>query len=171
VALGQQLHGRGHGLDSGLSGELRITSPGGRMAVNGTVRASDGTYDAYGQKLTIDRGQLSFNGPVENPRLDIEATRPNTDVRVGVLVTGTALNPRVRLFSEPEMSEIDKLSWLVLGRASEGLGRTDTALLQRAALALLAGEGGGTDQYTKALGLDEVSLRQTEGEVRETIVS
>jgi translocation and assembly module TamB len=172
VALGDQLRLRGHGLDSGLSGELRITSPGGRLAVNGTVRASDGTYDAYGQKLAIDRGQLSFNGPVENPRLDIEATRPNTDVRVGVLVTGTALNPRVRLFSEPEMSEIDKLSWLVLGRASEGLGRTDTALLQRAAMALLAGEGGGaTSQVSKLIGLDDVSLRQTEGEVRETVVT
>ena len=67
---------------------------------------------------------------------------------------------------------MDKLSWLVLGRASEGLGRTDTALLQRAALALLAGEsGGGTGQLTKAIGLDEVSVRQGEGEVRETIVS
>ena len=82
------------------------------------------------------------------------------------------MNPRVRLFSEPELSEIDKLSWLVMGRASDGLGRTDTALLQRAALALLAGEGGGpTDQLTKAIGLDEISLRQSDGEVRETIVS
>ena len=31
---------------------------------------------AYGQKLDIDRGMLVFAGPVENPRLDIEATRP-----------------------------------------------------------------------------------------------
>jgi translocation and assembly module TamB len=70
------------------------------------------------------------------------------------------------------MAEVDKLSWLVLGRASDGLGRTDTALLQRAALALLAGEGpGATDQLISAIGLDELSLRQTDGEVRETIVS
>jgi translocation and assembly module TamB len=171
VALGEQLRLRGRGIDTGLRGDLHITSPGNQLALNGTVRAVDGTYAAYSQKLSIDRGEIIFNGPAENPRLDIEATRPNLDVRVGVLVSGTALNPRIRLFSEPEMTEIDKLSWLVLGRASEGLGRTDTALLQRAALALLAGEGGGTDQFTKALGLDEVSLRQTEGEVRETIVS
>ncbi|MGH8796063.1 MAG: translocation/assembly module TamB domain-containing protein, partial [Caldimonas sp.] len=130
------------------------------------------TYAAYGQKLAIDRGQLTFTGAVENPRLDIEATRPNLDVRVGVAVTGTALIPRVRLFSEPEMSEMDKLSWLVLGRASEGLGRSDTALLQRAALALLAGEnGGGSTNPFSRLGLDDVSVRQSDGEVRETIVS
>ena len=172
VGLGEQLRLRGRGLDTGLRGELRITSPGGRLAINGSVSTVDGTYAAYGQKLTIDRGTLSFNGPAENPRLDIEATRPNTDVRVGVAVTGTAVSPRVRLFSEPELSDIDKLSWLVLGRASDGLGRTDTALLQRAALALLAGEGEGiTGQFTKAIGLDEVSLRQSDGEVRETVIS
>ena len=39
-------------------------------------------------------------------------------------------------------------------------------------MALLAGEGEGlTDQFTKALGLDEVSLRQTDGETRETVIS
>ena len=172
VALGEKLRLRGRGLDTGLRGELHITSPGGRLAINGAVRATDGTYAAYGQKLTIDRGLISFNGPIENPRLDIEATRPNIDVRVGVAVGGSAANPRVRLISEPEMSEIDKLSWLVMGRASDGLGRTDTALLQRAALALLAGEGGGpTDQLTKALGLDDISVRQSDGEVRETVVA
>lgn len=172
VNLGSQLRLRGRGLETGLEGELRLTSPGGKLAVNGTVRAAGGTYAAYGQKLEIDRGNLAFNGPVDNPRLDIEATRPNLDVRVGVAVTGTALNPRVRLFSEPEMADIDKLSWLVLGRASEGLGRADTALLQRAALALLAGENQGpTDQLIQAIGLDEVSVRQSDGEVRETVVS
>ncbi|TXC65291.1 hypothetical protein FSC37_01740 [Piscinibacter aquaticus] len=172
VDLGKRLKLRGRGLETGLEGELRLTSPGGKLAVNGTVRATGGTYAAYGQKLEIDRGNIAFNGPVDNPRLDIEATRPNLDVRVGVAVTGTALNPRVRLFSEPEMADIDKLSWLVLGRASEGLGRADTALLQRAALALLAGENQGpTDQLIQAIGLDEVSVRQSDGEVRETVVS
>jgi translocation and assembly module TamB len=172
VDLGRALHLRGRGIDTDLRGRLRITSPGNQLALNGTVRAVNGTYAAYGQKLTIDRGRILFDGPAENPRLDIEATRPNLDVRVGVIVSGTALNPRVRLFSEPEMAEMDKLSWLVLGRGGDSLGRTDTALLQRAAMALLAGEGGGvTDQFTKALGLDDVSFRQTEGEVRETVIS
>jgi translocation and assembly module TamB len=173
VALGDKLRVRGRGLDTGLRGELHITSPGGKLAVDGTVRAADGTYAAYGQKLSIDRGLIMFNGDVANPRLDIEATRPNIDVRVGVAVSGSAAYPRVRLFSEPELSEIDKLSWLVMGRASDGLGRTDTALLQRAALALLSGEGGGpTEQFTKALGLDDISVRQTtDGDVKETVIA
>jgi len=172
VDMGEKLHVRGRGLDAGLRGELRLTSPGGRLAVNGTLRVVDGTYQAYGQKLVIDRGVLTFAGPVENPRLDIEATRPNLDVRVGVAVTGTALNPRIRLFSEPELSDLDKLSWLVLGRASETTGGADTALLQQAALALLSGEGPGvSDRLMKSIGLDEVSVRQTQGAAKDTIVT
>ncbi|MFL6664273.1 MAG: translocation/assembly module TamB domain-containing protein [Rhizobacter sp.] len=172
IAMGERLRVRGHGLDSGLRGEVRLSSPSGRLAVDGTVFAVDGTYAAYSQKLVIDRGELSFAGPMDNPRLDIEATRPDLDIRVGIAVTGTALTPRVRLFSEPELADMDKLSWLVLGRANEGLARAETALLQRAALALLAGEGGGlSNGISKSLGLDEVSVRQGEGEVKEAIAS
>lgn len=172
IGLGTKLRLRGRGIETGLRGDLRLTAPGGRLAINGTIAAAGGTYAAYGQKLTIDRGQITFNGPPENPQLNIEATRPNIDIRVGVQVTGTAQNPRIRLFSEPEVSEVDKLSWLALGRASDGLGSADTALLQTAALALLAGEGEGiTDQFTKAIGLDELTLKQNQGEVRETVIS
>jgi translocation and assembly module TamB len=172
VGLGEKLRLRGRGLDTQLRGELRLTTPAAKLAVDGTVRTAAGTYAAYGQKLSIDRGELTFTGAVENPRLDIIATRPNLEQVVGVAVTGTALNPRVRLFSEPEMADLDKLSWLVLGRAQDSLGGTDTALLQRAALGLLAGEGSGpTDQLINAVGLDEVSFREAEGEVRETAPS
>ncbi len=173
VDLGDELKLRGRGLDTRLRGSLALSSPGNRMAVNGSVSTQAGSYDAYGQKLAIERGVLSFNGAADNPRLDILALRPNLDLRVGVQVSGSAQNPRVRLFSEPEMSDTDKLSWLVLGRAPEGLGRTDTALLQRAALALLAGEGQGLDKTLLAnIGLDEFSVRQIEtGEVKDTVVT
>jgi translocation and assembly module TamB len=173
VAMGDKLRIRGRGLDAGLRGDLHLTSAGGPLSLNGTLRAVDGTYRAYAQKLSIDRGVITFVGPFENPRLDIEATRPNLDVRVGVQVSGTALNPRVRLFSEPDMADIDKLSWLLLGRESEGAGSNDTALLQSAALALLSGEGPGmTDQLSNAIGLDTISVRQqSEGDTKATIVS
>jgi translocation and assembly module TamB len=173
LGLGEKLQVRGRGLDASLRGDLRITSPGGRMAVNGTVRTAKGTYIAYAQKLEIERGELVFSGSTENPRLDILALRPNLDVRVGVAVTGPLANPRVQLYSVPAMGEMDKLSWLLLGRASEGLGRNDTALLQRAALALLAGEDQApTDQLLNQLGITDFSVRQeNEGQVRETIVS
>jgi translocation and assembly module TamB len=172
IDMGQKLRVRGRGLDSELRGQLQLSTPGGRLAVNGAINTENGTYAAYGQKLDIERGIVAFSGAADNPRLDVLALRPNIDTRVGVLITGTLLSPRVRLYSEPDMSDTDKLSWLVLGRAPDGLGRSDTALLQRAALALLAGEGEApTDALVKALGIDDLSLRQSDGEVRETVIS
>ncbi|HSW06853.1 translocation/assembly module TamB domain-containing protein [Aquabacterium sp.] len=174
IDLGDKLQLKGRGIDTGLRGDLRVSSPGGRLALNGSVRTQGGTYAAYGQKLEIARGEIVFLGSMDNPRLDVLAIRPNLDVVVGVSVVGNAQNPRIRLTSEPEMADFDKLSWLVLGRSPDGLGRTDTALLQRAAVALLAGGDGNkgpTDKLIESLGLTDFSLRQSEGEVRETIVS
>ncbi|MGM9490069.1 translocation/assembly module TamB domain-containing protein [Ideonella sp. YS5] len=171
--LGPALRIKGRGIDTFLRGTLQITNPGKQLAVRGDVRAERGTYRAYGQKLEIERGLLSFVGPVEDPRLDILAVRPNLDVQVGVAVSGSALNPRVKLYSDQDMSDTDKLSWLMLGRASDGLGRADTALLQRAALALLAGEGESpTDTFLSAIGLSDFGVRQTgEGTEQTTTVS
>lgn len=172
IDLGNDLKLRGRGFDSRLRGELKLAQTVGRLTLNGTVTTYGGTYEAYGQKLDIERGEINFVGPYDNPRLNVLAVRAsNDDVRVGVSLLGTALAPRIKLFSEPEMSDTDKLSWLVLGRAPDGLGRADTALLQRAALALLSGEGQSTSgKLIKNLGLDELSVQQAEDDTRGTVV-
>lgn len=173
IGLGERLKLRGRGIDTRLTGRVEVTTPGGRLAVDGAVRTVSGTYAAYGQKLEIERGIVRFDGPVENPRLEIIAIRPNLDVQVGVQIGGSALNPRVRLFSEPDMADMDKLSWLLLGRAPDGLARNDTALLQRAAMALLAGDGPSrSGDLMKRIGLDDIGVRQEDnGTTRDTVVT
>ncbi|MEO6280137.1 MAG: translocation/assembly module TamB domain-containing protein [Roseateles sp.] len=170
--FGRDFKVRGRGLSTTLRGQLQITQKSdGLLRVTGKLDADGGQYAAYGQKLEIERGDISFTGSLDNPSLDLLAVRPNLDVRVGVHVGGTALAPRISLYSAPEMSDTDKLSWLLLGREPDGLGRTDTALLQRAALALLSGEGeGATGKALRQLGLDELSLSQSDGDTRSTIV-
>ena len=173
IDLGEQLRLRGRGVDTGLRGQLRLTLPEGRPTLTGSVRTHQGRYAAYGQKLEIARGEFLFNGPLDNPRLDILALRPNLDVEVGVAITGPAISPRVRLYSEPDMTDYEKLSWLMLGRSSDGLGNTDTALLQRAALAMLSGDRDApADQLLEAIGLTDFSVRQSGADSnRETIIS
>jgi translocation and assembly module TamB len=173
IGLGEQTRFRGKGIETGLKGNLRLTTPGGRLDLRGTVSTDEGSYRAYGQKLGIERGIIAFNGPYDDPRLDILALRQNVDARVGLRITGTASQYRARLYSEPDMSETEKLSWLLLGRAPDGLGRNDTALLQRAAVALLSGEGEApTDALMKNLGIDELGVGQREsGDVRETVIT
>ncbi|MGH6648387.1 translocation/assembly module TamB domain-containing protein [Aquabacterium sp.] len=180
VDLGSKLRLKGRGLNALLVGKLALTTPNGRLAVHGTVRTESGSYVAYAQNLVIERGSIAFTGPIENPRLDIQAMRAESptaaasDVKVGVTISGTAQDPRVRLYSDPTMSETETLSWLILGRGPAGLGGADIGLLQTAASALLAGEGGSPkDSVLGAIGLDELSVRQTDGtgDARETVVN
>lgn len=179
VDLGPKLRLKGRGLDAQLVGKLRLTTPNGRPAVHGTVKTESGSYVAYAQNLVIERGLIAFTGPIENPRLDILAMRAESptaaesDVKVGVTITGTAQDPRVRLYSDPSMSETEKLSWLILGRGPAGLGGADIGLLQTAASALFAGEGGSPkDSVLGAIGLDELSVRQSDvGDARDTVVN
>ena len=77
-----------------------------------------------GQDLIVQKGTVFFNGPAENPSLDIEAIR-NPDVTedgvtAGIRVGGTASNPKVTLFSEPAKSQSETLSYLIRG---QGLAR------------------------------------------------
>ncbi len=153
---------RGQGIDTRLAGLLTVGSRGTGVPqprLTGEIRTVDGTYRAYGQRLDIEEGVLRFTGPFDNPALDILAIRPNLVQRVGVQITGTARSPRVRLFSDPVLSEAETLSWLLLGRGGAN-GGAEAAMLQQAAMALLGGSSNGiSGQLSQALGLDELSVR------------
>lgn len=159
--LGDAFELRGQGLQTRLAGQLEVrsvpTDPAPRVV--GEVRTISGSYRAYGQQLGIETGVLRFSGPYDNPALDILAVRPNTAQRVGVQITGTAQAPRVRLYSDPDLPDSEKLAWLVLGRPASGAG-AEAAVLQQAALALLAGSDGGTFDggLAAALGLDSLGF-------------
>jgi translocation and assembly module TamB len=160
--LGPDFQLRGQGLSTRLAGMLTVNSRGTGMSqprLTGEIRTVLGTYRAYGQRLDIEEGVLRFTGPFDNPALDILAIRPNLTQRVGVQIIGTARSPRVRLFSDPVLSEAETLSWLLLGRSGAN-GGAEAAMLQRAAMALLGGSANGiSGQLTQALGLDELSVR------------
>jgi len=159
--LGDDFRMQGHGIDTHLRGTLALTGQSiTAPRLSGAIRAEGGEYQAYGQRLNIERGVLRFTGPIDNPSLDILAIRPNLTQRVGVQVTGSVLTPYVRLYSEPDMADAEKLSWLVVGRASAN-GGAEAALLQQAALALLASRSSGSKRGVAAsLGLDELSYRR-----------
>jgi translocation and assembly module TamB len=161
LELGNDFRVQGRGLNTRLAGNVSLSTTVGAAAaprLTGEVRTVAGTYRAYGQYLTIEEGLLRFTGSPENPSLDILAIRPNLSVRVGVQINGTALAPRVRLYSSPELPDAEKLAWLVLGR-SAAAGGAESAVLQQAAMALLGGRSGGSGGIAQALGLDDISFR------------
>ncbi|MFL6672184.1 MAG: translocation/assembly module TamB domain-containing protein [Massilia sp.] len=173
--LGDEFRLRGMGIDATLNGRVRLRKVGDRAPrVNGTIRALNGTYAAYGQHLAIERAVLTFSGAYDNPSLDILALRKRpegeqlseTNVEAGVQVRGTALAPDAKLVSTPTVSDSDKLSWLVLGHGIEGTSGNEADVLSTAAAALLGGKGGSGGFQSKlasSLGVDELGVRQAAG--------
>jgi translocation and assembly module TamB len=170
--LGEDFAVQGRGVTARLAGRLEIqgTALDTPPRVMGEVHTAAGQFRAYGQQLAIETGVARFNGPMDNPQLDILAIRPNIQQRAGVAINGTAQSPRVRLYSEPPLSDQETLSWLVLGRAPSASG-AESIILQQAALALLGGLGGGG--LASHVGLDEIGFKGPEdgGEVGDASIT
>lgn len=161
--LGERFRVQGNGVDANLRGIVTLSGrlPGVPSA-NGTVQVRDGTYRTYGQELKIERGYLIFTGRLDNPTIDIVAMRKFQPVEAGIALSGTALAPRSRLVSEPEVPDADKLSWLVLGVSLEDAsGSSQASALQAAAITLFGNDDDSSVSggVAKALGLDVLGVR------------
>ena len=159
--MGRDFALQGFGITTRLRGNLEVKGAsylGGPPSVTGEIRTEQGRYRAWGQSLDVDNGLIRFNGPYNNPSLDILALRPNITVKAGVQVLGTASAPRVLLYSDPDLPDAEKLSWVVMGR-DPATGGASSALLQQAAMALLAGGNSSSGKIAGSLGLDEVGFK------------
>jgi len=142
---------------------LRLATPY-RTHTCGQLRASDAGSPARlagWVHRRRDHGQLIFDGPVDNPAIDVTALRKNLAVEAGVEVTGNVRVPRVRLVSNPPVPDGEKLSWLMTGQGLDRASRADVAALG-AASAMLVGRGQRplTTTLANSIGLDDISLRE-----------
>ncbi|MBV9360510.1 MAG: translocation/assembly module TamB domain-containing protein, partial [Betaproteobacteria bacterium] len=171
--LGSNFTIHAQGLEGKLTGRINFTTTAeGELRAFGRIETLNATYYAYGQRLQVDPGIMIFDGALDNPALQITAWRRNQAVEAGVQLSGTMLAPRVQIVSQPPVSEGERLSWLVLGRAPTDATKADLGLLQAAAGALLArGDSMPIDRkLAKTFGLDEISFRGT-GEVQDRAIA
>ena len=120
----------GQGLESHLFGQLQVSQDKTKpLQLFGSIQSDKGTYQAYGQKLTIDKGELTFNGPVTNPYYNLRASRhiKAEDIEVGLQITGLANTLDMQLFSTPAMEGPEMLSYLARGRGLDSGGGNSTA--------------------------------------------
>lgn len=155
IDLGNQTVLTGMGLTTGLRGSIQVRNASTGLRGTGEVRTENGRFSIYGQTLVVRQGEVTFQGQLDDPLLDIVAVRPNLPVEAGVQISGTARNPEITLVSFPDVPEEEKLSWLLLGRSPDARG-ADTGLLLSAAASLL---GRGDEPFYQQFGLDELGLR------------
>lgn len=158
VDFGDNFRFKGAGADLSLGGQMHVHSePLVPLRGTGTIYVRQGsTYEAFGRKLAIEQGVLNFVGPINNPSFNITAMRRNQEVEAGVQVTGTVRQPRVKLVSEPNVPDEDKLSWLMFGYSASNAGLGQQQAMSGAALGLLGNVAG--KNVARRFGLDEFSI-------------
>lgn len=171
--IGDKVYVDALGLRAQLTGNLVIVQSNGRLGLNGQINMPLGRYRAYGQDLLVDKGTIFFNGPADNPGIQIEAIRnpDNTEdgVTAGIRVTGTAKNPVVSVFSNPTLSQEQALSYLLRGQGLDNEGQQSTSAAMTSLLIGLGASQGssvlnsiGDTLGIKGLGVDTQGVGNSE---------
>lgn len=148
-------------LEATLGGDLRLlTEAGSSPQVFGDLQVLGGVLRAYGQGLRLDRGSVGFVGDPQNPDLNLTALRDirAEQLRVGVRATGTVDAPQLALFSDPERSDRETLSYLLRGRPPDAGAGADGTAMAIALGASAVNQTGLLDKLNSVPGLSEVTL-------------
>lgn len=159
LAMGQHVEIAIKGLRGFLDGAIDLHQrPNEPLRANGELSIRDGKYNAYGQDLTINQGQLLFTGGlVENPGIKLRAIRQFNNATasfagsnrlfdfnaanvqtldfggqttVGIQMSGRLNAPKLQLFSVPaNLSQADILSMLLLGKPANQANQSGGQLL------------------------------------------
>lgn len=146
VNIGDDVKIDAMGLKAQVMGKLHVVQNNGKMGLTGQVIIPHGQFKAYGQDLIVRRGELMFAGAVNNPLINLEAIRnpekTADDVVAGIRVTGQADNPEVTIFTEPNKSQTESLSYLIRGEGLDPTGEDDNSMITSALIGLGLSQGG-----------------------------
>jgi translocation and assembly module TamB len=169
--FGDDVRFKGFGLDGQLSGKITVFKEENRQAqTTGFVAINQGIYKAYGQELTIARGRLLFQGPYDNPGLDIRAIRiidtetAGKTITAGIEVGGTLQRPKSTVFSIPARDDSNAMALLLTGKSKDQLSIADAYVLVNAVDNMGVENGSSIiEEVTDFFKLDEITIKSDKG--------
>lgn len=193
LQLGENIHIAYENLETNLTGHLQLQQvTNGSLTAIGELTAIHGTYQAYGQSLSIETGRLLYTGGLlSDPGLNIVAVKKIRGVNVAndssqfshssqlqsvytgsqiitlsIRVTGVLSQPIISFFSNPAMDQKDIISYLVFGYPSSQISAHQMSALFSTLSALWPNNGTNvtntTNKLEKRLGFDELNIASTE---------
>jgi translocation and assembly module TamB len=163
LILGKEVAVDAFGVKGFVDGGLKISAkPDQTVTASGSLLLRDTSVDFEGVTLQLNEGRIFYQGgPIDNPGLDIRASRRIDEVEAGIHLTGSADDMSVKLFSDTPMEDSEILSWLLSGQDSVSSSK-GTAALSPAAAALSKIGGGALLKSVNPLGVagleDEIDL-------------
>ncbi len=172
IRLGDKVHLSGFGLNADLGGKLTIAeAPGQAISGDGSLTVVNGYYEALGQKLDIERGEIYWNGPLNSPGLNLRAVRKIDDITTGLEISGPIHHPESNIFSDPLMDETNALAYLLTGKPFGASNQRDSNMLLTAVARLgLKGSASLVDDLRRRAGLDVLTIQPGEKLEQSTLV-
>lgn len=115
---------RGPELNAEISGALDFIQEGiTKFSLFGTLNIIRGTYELYGKKFDIEKGQITFQGDFRNPQIELAAShfyRAQGETRekksIEVKISGLLASPQIEFLQAGEpLDEKDALANLIFG--------------------------------------------------------
>ena len=161
IDFGDESQFAGFGLKTRLTGQLEYLTNKKKQQMIGRAIMKDATYRSYGQDLNIRKGEFIFNGPTDNPWLNIEAIRiAKTDKVTAVLsITGPLKSPQTKIYSEPTLPESEVLAYLVTGSSINSMSKSEGNAVAGAALSYGVGQ---LSWISEQLGIDEFEFVESD---------
>ena len=171
--LGKDTKFYGFGLTSYITGKLSVkNSPSQIMLAKGRLYFKNGIYNAYGKSFSIDNiSNISYdNNILTSPSLSITANyqipaslvlNNSAPKMLGISILGKPQNLKLKLISNPALSQADILSYIILGQPiHDNTNNSSSDELSKAAL--LFAINGGSDTVLKdikeRLGISDFSV-------------
>ena len=114
-----------------VRGSLEVVKyPGEEIQLFGTMGTSQGYAQQLGKRFDLERGDILFSGPADNPELNIRTIyqlRKPEEIKIWYEIGGTVEDPEFTYSSEPVMELQDIISYTLFGRpfhALQGWERT-----------------------------------------------
>lgn len=160
LILGNKVHFDGFGFETRLAGTLDLKEdPGQATLAYGELFVAEGYYRGYGQKLKIEQGTLLFQGPYDNPAVDVLIRRTAENVSASLEISGTLRTLRSRIYSVPSLPDGEAIAILLTGKALDSASQTDASFLVEtiASLGLEKGQSV-SDKIAKTFKLDTLTI-------------
>jgi len=169
VSLGDKVTVDAYGLKTQLSGEITVNQiPRQIMTARGELSMEKGTFRAYGQDLTIEKGKVYYAGGfLDNPGIELRAIRRIKMDQVGIAVSGSAKDNNITTFADdPSLSEKDIISLLLTGQKSADITNAKiyagTQINEKLSVGINAGAGDEGSEFVTRYNLtDDIQLEGT----------
>jgi translocation and assembly module TamB len=97
--------------------DLRLRGTPLRPVLLGSVSVNDGEVEMFGNRYTVNRGDIRFNNPVRvDPIFDMDLETKARSVTVNIAISGTMQKLNVNYSSDPPMQPREIIALLAVGR-------------------------------------------------------